>query len=156
MRPPLKPSRDRPPQRPSELPPGDSTSHGIPTAFRWALDASADPSRAAADWLAREIVPNAKDAAAAVASTLSTLEQLVALKVAFKALRTGAATSAERNRAARLYAATIAAGLVRFDLRISRQNDAALRKAFIALRDDSACEEPLRDLATVAMSRIGK
>ncbi len=132
----------------------DGTAAGIPSAFRWALDASADPSRAAADWLAREIVPNARDAAAAVASTQTTLEQVAALKTAFKALRTGAATPAERNRAARLYAATIAAGLVRFGVRISRQSDGALRKAFAALRDDASCEEPLRDLATVALSRV--
>lgn len=132
----------------------DGTAAGIPTAFRWALDASADPSRAAADWLAREIVPNARDAAAAVASTQTSIEQVTALKTAFKALRTGAATPAERNRAARLYAAAIATGLVRFGTRISRQSDGALRKAFAALRDDPTCEEPLRDLATVALSRI--
>lgn len=142
---------------PERDPNSDETcAPGLPTAFRWALDANADPARAAADWLAREIVPSAGDASAAVASTLSTLEQLIALKTAFKALRTGAATTGERNRAARLYAAAIAAGLVRFGVRISRQSDPALRKAFVALHEDTSCEETLRDLATVALSRIPK
>jgi hypothetical protein len=164
-------SSEGPASHPAQLPSPHSADHtmpardpnsdetcapGLPTAFRWALDANADPGRAAADWLAREIVPGAHDASAAVASTLSTLEQLVALKTAFKALRTGAATSGERNRAARLYAAAIAAGLVRFGVRISRQSDTALRKAFIALHEDATCEEPLRDLATVALSRVPK
>jgi DNA-directed RNA polymerase specialized sigma24 family protein len=133
--------------------PDSSGSSGMPGAFRWALDANADPSRTAADWLAREIVPMARDAASAVAGTSSTLEQLVALKVAFKALRIGAASTAERNRAARLYAATIAAGLVRFGVKISRQSDAVLRRAFLSLRNDTSCEESLRDLATVAITR---
>lgn len=168
MRPPLDSSNSRQPGPKPEAKPGTNTtaadasaaaetvagSVGIPSAFRWALDANADPSRAAADWLAREIVPTAKDAAVAVASTLSSLEQLIALKTAFKALRTGAATSMERNRAARLYAAAIAAGLVRFGVKITRQSDPALRKAFAALRDDHECEEPLRDLATVALTRV--
>lgn len=139
-------------QRPSE---SGERARGIHSAFQWALDANADPSRTAADWLAREIVPLAPDAAAAVAGTNSTLEQLVALKIAFKALRTGAASTAERNRAARLYAATIAAGLVRFGVKISRQGDEVLRRAFLALRDDTSCEESLRDLAAVAVSRCG-
>ena len=150
---PTDPTRRASEGRPAPDGGADRASKGIPAAFRWALEANADPSRTAADWLAREIVPLAGDAVAAVAGTGSTLEQLIALKVAFKALRTGAATTAERNRAARLYAATIAAGLVRFGMKISRQSDTVLRKAFLALRDDTSCEESLRDLATVAISR---
>lgn len=146
--------RDQPRERrPDSDAKARESQRGIPGAFRWALAANADPSRTAADWLAREIVPLARDAASAVAGSGSTLEQLVALKIAFKALRTGAATPAERNRAARLYAAAIAAGLVRFGIKISRQADDTLRRAFLALRDDTSCEESLRDLATAAISR---
>ena len=143
-------SRSRGPSHAKDM---NDETRGIHGAFQWAIDANADPSRTAADWLAREIVPLAHDAASAVAGAQSTLEQIIALKVAFKALRTGAASTAERNRAARLYAATIAAGLVRFGVKISRQSDAVLRKAFQSLRDDTSCEESLRDLATVAISR---
>jgi hypothetical protein len=143
------PKRDAPPTDPNA-----ETQPGLPTAFRWALDAAADPGRAAADWIAREIVTTAPSAASAIASSTTTLEQLIGLKVAFKALRSGAVTAIERNRAARLYAASIAAGIVRFDVRISRQTDHALRRAFAALRDDDDCEESLRDLARVALSRL--
>ncbi len=130
------------------------TPQGLPAAFHWALDANADPSQAAADWLSREIVPTAPNAAAAIASSTSTLEQIIALKIAFKALRSGAVLAPERNLAARLYAATIAAGFVRFGVRISRQNDGALRRAFSHLRDDDRCDESLRDLAIVALTRL--
>ncbi|MDZ4753279.1 MAG: hypothetical protein SGJ11_02125 [Phycisphaerae bacterium] len=132
----------------------DVSTTGLPAAFQWALDAAADPGRAAADWIAREIAPTAPNAAVAIAASGTTLEQLIALKVAFKALRSGAAIASERNRAARLYAASIAAGLVRFDIRISRQSDVALRRAFTSLRDDDSSEESLRELAIVAISRL--
>lgn len=119
-------------------------------AMRWALDATASPGHAATDWLASEIVPGARDAAHALASASTTLEQLASLKVAFKAQRQGGATAVERNRAARLYAASIAAALVHHSTRITRNSDAALLSAFVALRDDADIEEPLRDLARAA------
>ncbi len=130
---------------------GDS---GLPAAFRWALESTADPDRAACDWLAREIVPRATCAAHAVADSRTTLDELRALKHAFKALRQSAVSVSERNRAARLYAATIAAALLRFDERITRQRDEALQRAFRALIDDHDGDERLRDIATAAMARL--
>ncbi|MDZ4832004.1 MAG: hypothetical protein SGJ09_17645 [Phycisphaerae bacterium] len=126
----------------------------LSSAFRWALDAASRPGRAATDWLAAEIVPGSTSAAAAISATSTTIEQLIALKVAFKALRQGGGTAAERNRAARLYAATIAAAMVRFGVRITRNSDSALSAAFIALRDDDDMEEPLRDLGAAALPRL--
>lgn len=134
--------------------PDDGLSAGLPTAYRWALESSADPTRAACDWLAAEIVPEARSAGVAIASTTTTLEQLIALKSAFKALRGSAESTVERNLAARLYAGTIAAALLRFDKRISRQRDDALRSAFAALANDPSFEEPLRDVARAASMRL--
>ncbi|MFO0828075.1 MAG: hypothetical protein U0572_07985 [Phycisphaerales bacterium] len=126
----------------------------LSAVFRWALDASASPTSATHDWLASEIVPGCGSAASAIASTSTTLEQLNGLKAAFKALRQGGATAAERNRAARLYAATIAAAMLRFSARITRNSDRALRDAFAALRDDETMEEPLRDIARAALRMV--
>jgi prophage antirepressor-like protein len=134
--------------------PDEGLTVGLPAAYRWALESSADPTRAACDWLAAEIVPDARSAGAAIASTTTTLEQLIALKSAFKALRGSAESTVERNLAARLYAGTIAAALLRFDRRISRQRDPSLRAAFAALADDPSFEEPLRDVARAAAMRL--
>lgn len=134
--------------------PDEHLAPGLPAAYRWALESSADPTRAACDWLAAEIVPEARSAGVAIASTTTTLEQLIALKIAFKALRGSAESTVERNLAARLYAGTIAAALLRFDTRISRQRDDALRSAFAALANDPSFEEPLRDMARAAAMRL--
>jgi hypothetical protein len=123
-------------------------------AMRWALDATSSPGRAATDWLASEIVPGSRDAANAIASTTTSIEQLVSLKVAFKAQRQGGASAAERNRAARLYAATIAAALVRHSIRITRNSDGSLLSAFVALRDDEDVEESLRELGGAAAKLV--
>lgn len=149
---PRKPSR---PQKSAKSPPPDDPNAGsLPAAFRWALESTADPTRAACDWLAAEIVAGAPSAAVAVTSTETSLESLIALKVAFKALRQNAESATERNRAARLYAASIAAALVRFGLRITQQRDAALHTAFRALADDESMDEPLRDIAAIAARRV--
>ena len=69
-------------------------------------------------------------------------------------MRQGGGTAVERNRAARLYAATIAAALIHYSVRITRIADSALITAFSALRDDETMEEPLRDIATAALPRL--
>lgn len=127
---------------------------GLPSAFRWALQANAHPDRTMCEWLALEIVPSARSAAAAISDTRTTLDELRSLKAAFKALRQGATAPNERNRAARLYASTLAAAIVRFDTRITQQRDIALREAFIALARDEEMEEPLRDIARAAVGRL--
>jgi hypothetical protein len=132
----------------------DASEPDLRSALRWALDANDRPGRAACDWLATEIVPGCNDAAGAVASRTTTLEQLKALKVAFKSQRQGGATAAERNRAARLYAASIAAALVHHARRITHNSDRALNAAFVGLRDDENVEGPLRDLGAAALSAL--
>lgn len=115
--------------------------------IRSALEASIDPAMAAADWLARDIDPNCSGAIDLVTDKNVTLEQLQQAKSVFKTMRVLGEQSADRRLAAKLYAATIAAGLIRYNCRISRQSDDALRRGLQALLDDARLPDQLRDLA---------
>ena len=122
--------------------------------IRSALEASMDPAMAAADWLARDIDPNCSGAIDLITSATVKLEQLQQAKSVFKTMRVLGELSADRRLAAKLYAATIAAGLVRFNCRISRQSDDALRRGLQNLLDDAKMSDPLRDLAGGALSLL--
>ena len=106
-----------------------------------------DPALAAADWLARDIDPNCSGAIDLITAMNVKLEHLQQAKSAFKTMRVLGELSSDRRLAAKLYAATIAAGLVRFNCRISRQSDDALRRGLQALLDDTRLPDRLRDLA---------
>ena len=119
--------------------------------IRSALEASMDPAMAAADWFARDIDPNCSGAIDLITGANVQLEQLQQAKSAFKTMRVLGELSADRRLAAKLYAASIAAGLVRFNTRISRQSDDALRRGLQTLLDDAKMPDPLRDLAGGAL-----
>ncbi len=110
-----------------------------------------DPAMASADWLARDIDPNCSGAIDLIAGANVKLEQLQQAKSAFKTMRVLGELSADRRLAAKLYAATIAVGLVRFNCRISRQSDDAVRRGLRTLLDDSRMPDRLRDLAGGAL-----
>ncbi len=110
-----------------------------------------DPAMASADWLARDIDPNCSGAIDLITGANVQLEQLQQAKSAFKTMRVLGELSADRRLAAKLYAASIAAGLVRFNTRISRQSDDALRRGLHSLLDDAKMPDPLRDLAGGAL-----
>ncbi|MCP5119797.1 MAG: hypothetical protein GY953_54055, partial [bacterium] len=55
-------------------------------ALRWALENTNDPTMAAADWLARDIDPNARNAVDLVSSPFTSLEILKRAKSAFKTM----------------------------------------------------------------------
>ena len=119
--------------------------------IRCALEASMDPAMAAADWLARDIDSNCVGAVDLITDSNVTLDRLQQAKAAFKTMRVLGETSADRRLAAKLYAATIAAGLIRFKIRISRQSDDALQRGLQTLLDDADMPDRLRDLAGAAL-----
>ncbi len=119
--------------------------------LRWALDMSADPAMASADWLAADIDPTQSSAANLLTDSSITLAQLRKAKSAFKTMRIVGETAADRRVGARLYAASIAAGLVWHGRRISRQSESALRRAFKSLLDDERMPTDLRDMAGKAL-----
>jgi hypothetical protein len=51
-----------------------------------------------------------------------------------------------------MYAAAIAAGIVRFNSRVSRQSDRAVKRGLTSLLDDRGMPMPLRDLAGSALN----
>ena len=123
-------------------------------ALRWAVEASADPAMAAADWLARDIDPSHPTAVRLLTEPDVGLDNLTRAKDAYKTMRLLGETSADRGLAARLYAASIAAGLVHHGRRISRQSDSALHRGLRSLQDDDRMPEPLRRLAGSALERL--
>ena len=124
--------------------------------LRWAFEFDEAPAMAGARFLTREIVPDAKDPFAAIDDPSTTVRQLEDLKGAYKLLRTSGATAPERSLAARLYAATIAAALVRHGALISTQNPFALVSAFEELAADPDMPERTRETATLAVDALGR
>jgi hypothetical protein len=133
-----------------------SHSKGEPMseALRWALDAMHAPAMAAADWLARDIDPTQPTAAALLANPNITLAQVRQAKAVFKTMRIVGEKSADRRVGGRMYAAAIAAGLVRHGKKITTQSDAALKRGFNGLLDDRRMPQELRDLAGMALCML--
>lgn len=120
-------------------------------ALRWALDSMAHPAMSAADWLAGDIDPASGTAVGLLTSPTLTLAQVRQAKTVYKTMRIVGESSADRRVGARMYAASIAAGLARFRVRVSTQSDAALKRGFQGLLDDRSMPLPLRDLAGTAL-----
>ena len=123
-------------------------------ALRWAINSSMDPAMASADWLAMDINGSRDSAVALLTDPSVSIDQLNKAKSAYKTMRIVGETSADRRLGARLYAAAIAAGLVWHGQRISTQSDAAMRRAFQGLLDDTSMVPRLRDLAGQALCHL--
>ncbi len=130
-----------------------SGSHnvGINHALQWALESPSDPAMAAADWLAREIAPQASSAVELVTDPAVDLNTLTQAKNVFKTLRIVGETPADRRLGARMYACTIAAALVRHNKWITRQSPADVRRVLESVHADDALPEKLRLLAELAI-----
>jgi hypothetical protein len=145
----------------------DSTAHlhdsgdpdgtqSLGDTLRWAFEFDDAPAMAGARFLTREIIPGAKDPFEAIDEPSTTVRQLEDLKNAYKMLRTTGATAPERSLAARLYAATIAAALVRHGALISTQQPFTLAAAFEELAADREMPERTREIAALAIDALGR
>jgi hypothetical protein len=123
-------------------------------ALQWALDAMQSPATASADWLAKDIDPTAESAAQFLSNPHISLEMVRKAKSAFKTMRIVGETSADRRIGARMYAAAIAAGIVRHGKRVSRQSDSAIIRALQGLLDDMRMPAELRNLAGTALCAL--
>ncbi|MDG2022426.1 MAG: hypothetical protein P8J59_10800 [Phycisphaerales bacterium] len=125
-------------------------------SLRWALAIGSEPERSAVDWLAAELVPDRPDAVAAICKadpeSDEDLRRLRLLKSGFKTLRLSGEHSTDRRLAARHYAATIAAGVVRHGCWITRQRPDRLLSALQDLADDDAMDDSLRSIASEAIA----
>jgi hypothetical protein len=120
-------------------------------ALRWALEAMQSPSMASADWLAMDIDPHAPSATALLSDPNITLDQVRKAKSVFKTMRIVGETSSDRRIGARMYAAAIAAGILRHGKRVSRQSDRAITRALQGLVDDRRMPPELSQLAGMAL-----
>ena len=141
---------------PSQDPSGSHDAQSLGETLRWAFEIDQSPALAGARFLTREIIPGARDPFEAIADASTTQRQLEDLKNAYKLLRTTGATAPERSLAARLYAATIAAALVRHGAMISRQAPLALGRAFEELAQDREMPERIRELGSLAIDAMGR
>lgn len=132
--------------------PRPDAASALSDTLRWAFELDQSPTLAGATWLTREIIPDAKDPFDAILAPGTSLDALRELKNAYKMLRTTGVTAAERSLAARLYAATIAAALVRYKTQISTQTPSALLRAFTELTEDDTMPSALREVASLALT----
>ncbi len=125
-------------------------------SLRWALAIGSEPERSAVDWLAAELIPDRPNAVAAISKADpdadEDLRRLRLLKSGFKTLRLSGEHSTDRRLAARHYAATIAAGVVRHGCWITRQRPDRLLSALQDLADDEAMDDSLRSIASEAIT----
>jgi len=132
----------------------DAAGSRIALALQWAIEATGDPALGAADWLVRDLSPRHAGAFALLADPAATLEELRRAKTVFKTMRVMGETPGDRDLAARLYAATIAAALVHHGERISTQNDASVMRALSSLELDAALPDSIRHVASLALQRL--
>ena len=135
---------------------GQPHVEGLSRALRWAMDTATDPALASADWLAADIGGEGETASGLLTNPQVPLVQLRQAKSAFKTMRIVGETSADRRVGARLYAATIAAALVRHDCRISSQSDEAVQRGLSGLAAETSLPESLRALAGLAICHLGQ
>jgi hypothetical protein len=122
--------------------------------LHWAIDSMHDPALTAADWLARDIDHEQPTAAALLSNPKITMAQIKQAKSVFKTMRVVGEKSSDRRVGARMYAASIAAALVRHGKLISRQSEEALRRGLKGLLDDHRMPGPLRDLAGMGLCAL--
>jgi len=123
-------------------------------ALRWAIEAEENPALAAADWLTRDISPRYQTAYDLLSDPDVSISDLVAAKNAYKTMRIVGETVLDRQLAARLYAAAIAAALVRFNQRISTQSPVTIKRALVLLENDPEVPEAVRNIAALAIHML--
>lgn len=143
---------------PREESPDPGAVDPLSDSLRWALALGADPSQSPIDWIAVELDSDSIDAADAICRSLPDAEQdldrLQLLKSGFKSLRLSGETGADRRIAARYYAATIAAGVVRHKTWITEQRKERVTTAIKDLHEDESMPDSLRVLARGALEVI--
>ena len=127
-------------------------------SLRWALALGVDPSQSPIDWIAVELDPESNSAADAICRRIpeadSDLDRLQLLKSGFKSLRLSGETGSDRRVAARYYAATIAAAVVRHRTWITEQRIERITSAIEDLREDPSMPDSLREIAERSLEVI--
>jgi len=134
--------------------PGEASSDQSMDAILWAIDDACDASMASADWLARDIDPNAQSAVRMLTSPDTSIDRLKQAKAAYKTMRIVGETPKDRRVGARMYLASIAAALLFHDTRITTQSSDAIRRSLQKMQKDESTDFKLRELAERALHRL--
>lgn len=145
---------------PNKGDPAPAAADPLSDSLRWALALGAEPDQSPIDWLAMELDPESKSAADAVCRSVpeadADLDRLELLKSGFKSLRRSSESGSDRSLAARYYASTIAAGVVRHGLWITEQRPERVADAIRELHEDESMPASLRKLAASAIETIDR
>ncbi|MCZ6835163.1 MAG: hypothetical protein O7G85_05250 [Planctomycetota bacterium] len=132
-----------------------SASILITRSLKEAFSEMADESPSVmVDWIAQVIDPQRPSALAILCDAQTPLESLVKAKNMYKMLRVHGQSKGQRRMGRRMYAASIAAGLVHHQARISEQSDRALARAFHFLMLDDVMPAPIREIVAYASNYL--
>ena len=115
------------------------------------METDHDPSLVIADWLVKDVLNVNATATTVLTSRSTSKDDFMKLKTVFKHLRIEGETTVDRRLGAKLYATTIAGGLVFHQQLISQQAPARIMQAFIDLENDDQMPDAIRSLAMKAI-----
>ena len=118
------------------------------------METDLDPLFMIADWLVKDALNTSDDAKTVLTSDSTTVGDLMRLKTIFKHLRVEGETTADRRLGAKLYATTIASGLVFHQKLISEQSPTRIMQAFIDLENDEQLPNSIRSIARKAIEAM--
>ena len=127
---------------------------GIDHPIEWAMETDHDPYFMIANWLVRDLMNSKVDATTVLTSEDTSESDLLKLKTIFKHLRVEGETTADRRLGAKLYATTIASGLVFHQKLISEQSPTRIMQAFIDLENDEQLPNSIRSIARKAIEAM--
>ena len=127
---------------------------GINHPIEWAMETDHDPYFMIANWLVRDVMNSKVDATTVLTSEDTSESDLLKLKTIFKHLRVEGETTADRRLGAKLYATTIASGLVFHQKLISEQSPTRIMQAFIDLENDDQLPNSIRSIARQAIEAM--
>ena len=127
---------------------------GINHPIEWAMETDHDPVFMIANWLVRDALDTDVDATTVLTSEHTSETDLMKLKTIFKHLRVEGETKADRRLGAKLYATTIASGLVHHRTLISEQAPTRILQAFIDLDNDEQLPMSIRTIARRAIEAL--
>ena len=115
------------------------------------METDHDPLFMIANWLVRDALNTDLDATTVLTCEQTSEADLLTLKTVFKHLRVEGETKADRRLGAKLYATTIASGLVHHHKLISEQAPTRILQAFIDLDNDEQLPMSIRTIARQAI-----
>ena len=120
----------------------------------WAVEYEVDPYFAHADWLVREVLPECRSVAEALADGRASLDDLRTLKRVFRESAANGETPLDRRIGGRLVDAIIAAGFVHHGRLLTSHAPEKLVEPFAEIGADRNLPDRVRELGRDAAGRL--